>query len=214
MTVDANEDYMDREDEGYISLVLVAVRYVGSSANKNDPSSVNQGRYPARRTFRQGTWYFGLVPESTPDGDSSVGVAWFERAGDWEVEYDPIEVASLMLDKNYLPPNVFGDSPNPRVRERVIDSLGLEDEVEAGQTYEEQLAELAGVDEEEATVGAELSRSEELLQEYDRGTLKEAAKEVREDADDFSLQGVSTEEMADYLAEQDGDEVEAALQEA
>jgi hypothetical protein len=208
--VHANDEFLDLEGEADVTHTLAAIRYTGGGSY-TDPSVNNQGRYPVRQSFASGTWYFSLIPESTPESDPGTGVAWFERSDDFEVEYDPAEIARLMLGKNYLPTNVFGDSPEPRVQQRVLDALGLEDEVEAGQTYEEQLAELAGADEDE--VVDERSRSEELFNDYDRGELKGAVKQVREDADEFSLQGASTEEMAEFLAEQGDDEVEAALQE-
>ena len=210
MGVHANDEFLNLEGEADVTHTLVAIRYTGGGSY-TDPSVNNQGRYPVRQSFASGTWYFSLIPESTPESDPGTGVAWFERSDDFEVEYDPAEIARLMLGKNYLPTNVFGDSPEPRVQQRVLDALGLEDEVKAGQTYEEQLAELAGAD---GDVTVEESREDTLVANYDRGTLKQAVKTVREDSDEFSLRGKSMEEMAGYLAEQDDDEVDAALQEA
>lgn len=210
--VHANDDFLDRAEEEGFDHALVAVRYVGKSPSFADPSAVNQGRYPVRTAFNAGTWYVALIPESTPDADAGTGVAWFERSSEFEVEYGPEKIAEYLLGKNYLPSDVFGDSPDGRVRDKVIDFLGLEDEVEAGQTYEEQLRELAGVENSPATES--VPREEELLGEYDRAELKDATKSARDGPDDFGLRGKSTEDMAQYLAGQNDDEVDAALKEA
>jgi hypothetical protein len=120
----------------------------------------------------------------------------------------------VLLSKNYVDLQAGGpigdDDVLPGFNDKLADALGLEDEIQAGMTYEEQLAELAGVE----NTPAEQPREDELFHAYDRGELKAAVKAVRADADEFSLRGASMEDMAAYLATKDDDAVDAALREA
>jgi hypothetical protein len=92
----------------------------------------------------------------------------------------------------------------------VFDALGIEDPMEAG-PVEAQLRELAGVDAPAENDAGDDGRAASLVDEYSRGQLKAAVKDLREDTDEFSLQGAGVTDMAEFLAEQDEAAVHDAL---
>lgn len=206
MAILANPSYFEQEQQGNTEQVLVAVRYTGKQRFYSNASAWNQGRWPDETSFRQDTWYVGFVPEYVPDGDPGSGLAWFERSSPFEVELSPEGIAAILLEKNYLdlePGGPIGEGETvPGFDRKLQEALGLQDPVDAGASYTEQLKDLAGVD--EAPVEDEdLSREDELVNEYDRGELKAAVKAVREDAEEFSLRGVSMDDMAEFLVDKD-----------
>lgn len=207
MSILANPSYFEQEQLGTIEQALVAVRYVGASRKYSSPAAANQGRFPDRHAFLRNVWYVAFVPETVPDGDSGSGVAWFERSSDFDVEFDPERIAEILLDKNYLdlePGGPIGESDAlPGFNQKVADALGLEDEIEAGATYEDQLKSMAGVDEAAAT--EEADPVDQLVNEHDRAELKERVKAARADAEEFSLRGASMQDMAAFLVETGSD---------
>lgn len=203
MPILANPDYFQKEADGEVEQVLVAVKFVGDNRHYSNNAVVNQGRFPDRMTFIQGQWYVGFVPEETPDYDEGTGIAWFERSGDFEVVFDPEEIAEILLSYNYVdldPAGPIGDGDTlPGYHAKVADALDLEDEIEAGMTHEEQLREMANLDDD---AGPEAQDPvDALVYNHDRGELKELVKEHREDASEFSLRGASMEDMAEFLVE-------------
>lgn len=209
MAILANPSYFEQEQQGNTEQALVAVKYTGKQRFYTNAAAWNQGRWPAETSFRQDTWYVGFVPEYVPEGDSGSGLTWFERSSPFEVELDPAGIAEILLQKNYLelePGGPIGDGDSlPGYYQKLEEGLGLVDEIEAGQTHEEQLRELAGVDEAPA-VEEDLSDEERLVQELDRDELKDRVKEAREDAEEFSLRGASMEEMAEFLVDKEEQE--------
>lgn len=214
MGILANPQYFEQDRAGNAEQVLVAARYVGRSRMYSGSAPVNQGRWPTRQSWLADQWYVAFVPETVPDNDPGAGVAWFERADDFEVEYDPEQIAAILLDRNYVtldPAGPIGDGESvPGFDQALRDALGLEDPIDAGQRYDEQLRDLAGIDE---TGEPEADPAEALVQDYGRSELKAAVKAVRADTDEFSLRGKSMADMADYLVEA-ADDPEAAVREA
>lgn len=203
MAIYANPDYFEREQDGHIEQVLVAVRYVGPSRWFSNPSTATQGRWPTGQNFLVDQWYVAFVPESTPDGDPGEGIAWFERSPAFEVEYDPEAIAAVLVDNNLYeeqPGGPIGDGESvPGFPERVRDALGLEDPVTAGASDVEQLKALAGA----GDGGPERPDPvEEFVSEYDRTELKDVVKATREDTDHFNLRGKSMRDMAEFLVEE------------
>lgn len=214
MAILASPDHFEQDREGEIEQTLVAVRYVGNRRRYTNRSVASQGLWPEYTSFRKGSWYVAFVPESVPDGVSAAGVAWFERNDNFEVAYDPERIAEILLDQNYVdlqPGGPIGERDAlPNFQEKVHDALNLQPQ-HVGGTYEEQLRELADVDED---VGPDdPDPVDELVNAFTRGELSDSVKAVREDSDEFSLRGVTMEEMAEYLVDQT-DDPEATVLEA
>lgn len=201
MAIYANPSYWEQDLAGEFNHVLVAVRYTGPSRRYSNNSAATQGRWPTSQDFLQGHWYTAFVPESTPDNDPGEGIAWFERSPDFEVSYDAEQIAEVLVQQyegEIEAGGPIGDEDTlPEFDERVHEALGLEAPEEAGETYSQQIAELAGVPTEE--VQDDLSPEEQLVQDYDREELKEQVKDEREDSGEFSLRGASMQDMAEFL---------------
>jgi len=209
MGVIALEQNLEQEAAGEIrGLELIALRYTGQHSSVATRGALaSQGRWPGTAPLNAGIWYFALVPDE--------GLAYLENRDDLDIVYadDRERFAEALLSKDRLPDNVFGRGADPELRDRVYEALGLEDPVDGGR-IPNQLRDIAGVNEEDADEGGDDGRAATLVNEYGRDELKAAVKEVREDADEFSLRGAEVTEMAEFLAEQDNNEVHAALEAA
>ena len=209
MGVIALEQNLEQEAAGEIrGLELIALRYTGQHSSVATRGALaSQGRWPGTAPLNAGIWYFALVPDE--------GLAYLENRDDLDIVYadDRERFAEALLSKDRLPDNVFGRGADPELRDRVYEALGLEDPVDGGR-IPNQLRDIAGVDEEDADEGGDDGRAATLVSEYGRGELKAAVKEVREDTDEFGLRGAEVTEMAEFLAEQDNNEVHAALEAA
>ncbi|MFB6189340.1 MAG: hypothetical protein ABEI57_05605 [Halapricum sp.] len=207
MPVYASREHADAEAEGHITRTLVAVRYTGSRSAYRNQAVQNEGDWPANTDFQKGIWSVALVPERS--------LGWWEKHQHFEVSYDPATIAEAFLDANYLPPNVFGVGANQELQSAVFDKLGLEPEREMS-AYEDQLRQVDGVDAEahpDEDDRETEARADELMSEYGRSVLKEAADQLREDADAIKLTAQTTE-IAEWLAARDDqDAVDAALEE-
>lgn len=213
----ANPEYFERDEEGLIDHVLVAVRWVGNSRWYSNNSTHTQGRWPTGQNFLHGSWYVAFVPESVPPGDPGEGIAWFERNEGFEVEYDPARIAEVLLDHGFdgiEAGGPIGDGDTlPGFDEKARNALGIEPVAEAGKTELEQLKELAGMEASPADAPSQ-EPDEYLVNEYDRTALKEAVKATREDTDEFSLRGKSMADMAAYLVDKHGEDAEREVREA
>lgn len=203
MSIYANPSYFEREQEGHIEHVLVAVRYTGPSRWYNNNSAASQGKWPTNQNFLQGIWHVAFVPESTPSGMSGEGVAWFERNEHFDVAFDPETIARAIIEDNGGELNVggpIGEGESVRGFDaKLRESLGLEDPIAAGMPLIDQLYEVAGID---RTEGLDDRGPVELfVDDYDRDELKDLVTDTREDASEFSLRGVSMQDMAEYLVE-------------
>lgn len=207
MAIYANPEYWERDQEGHIDHVLVAVKYTGPDRFYSNNSTATQGRWPTRGNFLQDIWYVAFVPEDTPEGASGEGVAWFDRHEHFEVAYEPADIARAIVEYNggeLVPGGPIGEGDTvPGFDGRVREALGLEEQVQAGKTYEEQLRELADIDDADAV--EEPDPVDEFVGSYTRAELKEVVKATREDAEEFSLRGKSMQDMAEYLVGQEVD---------
>lgn len=213
MGVISLQQNIEAEQSGEIAaLDLIALRYTGENSSLATKGALNsQGKWPGTGPLNQGVWYFALVPDE--------GLGYLEARDDLDVVYadDTEAFAQALLSRNRLPSNVFGRGADLDLQDRVFDALGIEDPMEAG-PVEAQLRGLAGEDVDTTTDGdsedaEDTGRVGSLVDEYTRGELKEAAKRVREDTSDVSLNSSKTE-LAEYLAGEDDAEVNAALKAA
>lgn len=210
----ADQNHLDDAEVGEVTLELVAVRYTGDNTSMAVSNHLNnEGSWPSMATLQgakgePGPWYYALVPDD--------GLAHLENRPDIDLLYgtDRERFAEALLNERRLPENTFGTQADPELRERVFDVLGLKPEVEGGR-IRDQLREIAGVDEEEDDGEDDTSLVQRLVDEYTRGELGDVCKELREDADDYSLrEHQSKQARAEYIAEADDDERAAALEAA
>lgn len=204
MAIYANPTYFEREAEGHIEHVLVAVRYTGPNRWYANNSAHTQGRWPTDANFLEGIWYVGFVPEAIPQGIAGEGVAWFERNEHFDVAFDRATIARVILEyggAELIPGGPIGEGDTlPGFDEKVRDALGLEPPHEAGKPEIDQLYDIADID---RTEGIDTRDAETVfVEDYGRDELKELVKETREDASEFSLRGASMHDMAAYLVEQ------------
>lgn len=192
MTVKSSNNYEELEADGETTLSLVAVTYTGSKSLYRDQAVIHQGRWPSFTAFSPGDTHVGLVPDE--------GLDWWETHNSFNIDYAPAAIAAAFLDSNFLPPQIFGDNVNPDLRDRVLDKFDMEYIPRNEEEIRRELAEIAGRDEDEEAeaVNEEMDFESELL-EHERGDLKEAASELREDSDEISLNSGKTD-FAEYLA--------------
>lgn len=203
----ALQEHVEQERDGETSLELVAVRYVGDNSALAVGNALNaQGRWPGTTSLNQGVAYLALVPDE--------GLGYLEARDDLEVYYSPADIAAAMLEKNYLPPNVFGRGANRELQERVFDQLGLEPAAEAG-PIEDQLRAIAGLDEADETAAEDTDRVASYVDSYSRAELGDACKELRDDAEEFNLrEHQGKHARAEFVASFDEEAAAAALQAA
>lgn len=209
----------DLEEEGKCSLTFIGLRYTGRRStytvdqlrrNAAWPgTSPLQGGHKDSDGKRQpGNVQFGFVPDWTDDGVESRTIAYLERASNLEVLYKPKDIARAMLEKNTLPRSVFDRGYDPRLRERVFEAVGIEDEGARNVPgYREQLREIAEIDEDEDVEAArDTSRVGDYLNDHRRSELQDAAKALgKEDIH------VGPVELATFLADQPADLARQAL---
>ena len=198
MTIKTNRDQQELEADGEDELTLAAVTYTGSQSVYNASATRQQGGWPATSGFNAGVTEVALIP--------SKRLGFWERHEDFEIDYDDASLAAAFLEKNYLPPRVFGADVDRDLRDRVLDFLGIDVKRNAA-AYREALAEVAGPDVE---AGEDTDPHETRQSDFDdakRSTLQRAAEaHGRSDVD-----SAGREELADYLAEQDDDDVDATI---
>ena len=210
-SITLSQNQLEQEQEGDLKLELVALRYTGSRSSFDVTSHLQPAGWPKNTPLNGGAgsdpgpWYFAFTPDH--------GLATLENRDDLEVVYsDQRErFAELLLEQRRLPTNVFGPGADNRLRERVYDALGIVDPVEGG-PVKQQLRDLAGVEATDDGNDTDLTLVERLCDTYDRDELGAAAKELREDAEEFDLRdNAGKRDRAEYLAGFDDDERNAAL---
>jgi hypothetical protein len=236
-----HEDYThELEQEGRVETALIGLRYTGSKSSVAPNTPRQNGGWPGTRTFQggpptdrdengkvvardPGPIQIGLNPDWLDDSVEGGSLVGLEALPDFEVIYDETAIAKAMLEKNYLPPSVFGSPPDQtggervtpdyEVRQAVFEHLDLDD-IGSGpgshETYREQLAEIADVDLDEDEDTVESGRVQELQADHTRADLKDAVDALRAGPDEITLQGGKAE-FAEWLAQQDPRDVRAAL---
>lgn len=182
------------EAEGRDELTLASVRYTGRRSIYNDEALGRQGNFPSSAALsggngdQPGPWKLVLIP--------SRNLGWFETHADLEIAYGRETMAEAILEKNYLPPRVFGANFNTDLRDRVFDHLGIDQPRRTAADYREVLAEIAGVDD----PGEETTSFEGP--DYDL-TRSELQKVTGSFPNDLHLGRANTTDMEDFLREQD-----------
>lgn len=227
---DPDRTIFESEERGYVSLVLVAVRYVGDQSSVSPTQMINDAAWPHRSAFQGGPKdpdgsgrlpgppKGALIADWVDESGENRTIEAIESNSDFEVIYRPERIARAMLEANYLDPKVFNPGAsgfNPQLRERVFDQLGLTgggaiyDEAE----YRAQLREIAGVEADADQIRAETrddSRVTEYRQTHDRDTLVDAATILGMDRDD--AEGKGKIELATWLADHDAQAARFALE--
>lgn len=176
---------LDLAAEDRVETILVGLRYTGPESTASPRRARDSGGWPGRSIFQggdPGRIQLGVVPDTidqeTVEGGSLAGL---ESLADFDVVYDPAELASAILEENYLPPSAFGgerQAPNYDVREAVFETLGLDEALgtapEAEDKLREALAEVAGMDLSEDEAAPDAERERTYAEEYSRGHLYRA----------------------------------------
>ena len=182
--IHTHPDHHDLEEQGEIELVLIGLRYTGGRTIENTPQIQKRGGWQGPVRWNPGQVRFGFVPDwAGEDIEQGRNVSNIEQMGKFDVIYDPSEIAEILLRKNYLPPNVFGQAHDRRVRTRFFEEMGMEpagivyDRSDEG-PYRDQLREIAGieVDDTEQAEDAARSFSQEIKDDYPRSKVKSAAE--------------------------------------
>lgn len=197
MVVKSSQRHLDDEADGKRALELVVVTYTGPKSVYSDPAVRIQGHWPAYSTFQAGIPEVALVPDE--------GLGYFESHADFDIEYGREPIAEALLDKNYIAPEVFSAGSGGKTRQRILDELGIERVPTTEEGIREELVEIAGREEDPDEEPVELPAR--LTDKFTRQKLKDAADELREDADDIELTAGKTE-FAEWLAGQDMTETE------
>jgi len=235
MTLVHNEQQtVDLEQEDKVDTIVAGLRYTGPKSTAPPTRPRRQGGWPGRASFQggpvaaesddgtvaerdPGPIQIGIIPDRI-DSDYVEGgtLPGLETLSDFEVVYDPAELAGAILNGNYLPANVFGaerTAPDYDVRERVVEALDLPDSLgtagspNAERRIREALAETAGVDLDDEEP-ADASREIEYRNEYTRSDLYHAAQELDRNVEWATA---TKTEMAALLAQESPGDVRDAL---
>jgi len=224
---------VDLEDEEYVDTIVVGLRYTGTKSVVPPRRPRDQGGWPGRATFQggpvaerdedgtvverePGPMQLGIVPDRV-DGDHVDGgsLPGLENLPDFEVIYDPAELAQVLLEENYLPPDAFGgpeSNPDYEIRQRVFDWLDVPDRLgtapAAGPELREALAETAGIDVDEEEP-PDASRKREYKAGHTRSDLYHAANTLGHEVEWATAKKT---ELAELLAEEPAAEVREALE--
>lgn len=233
MTIHTEDLTQELEQDGKVKTAVIGVRYTGPRTSASPDVLRRQAGWPGDTPLQggpidpvtgeraPGPVQIGINPDWVDDDTVSGGtVAGIEAHSDFDVVYDPADLAAALLERNFLPPNAFGSegsSYEPPVRRALFDKLGLEDAgtcPAAAQDYRDQLAEIAGLDDvDDGEQPEDKQRTQRYLDEHTRAELKDAVKAVREGSDEISLRGKNKSDFAEWLAQQDPAEVTEALKE-
>lgn len=190
-TVHTHPKHHKLEEEGEVELVLIALRYTGGRTIENTPQIQERGGWQGPVRWNPGQERIGFVPDWAAESlEQGRNVANIERMGKFEVIYDPAEIAEILLKKNYLPPNVFGQAHDRKVRTRFFEEMGMEPEGIVydradEEPYRQQLREIAGieVDDDKQAEDAARSFGTEIQNDYPRSDVEVAAEILDYDGD-------------------------------
>lgn len=191
------------EAAGEEELVLTVLTYNGTRSIWRPPE--NQG-WPGLGVMQKGAPMVVLLPDTR--------LGFWESHADVDVEYSPEAVASALVTENTLDDQVFGSGYDPDLRDRVFEHLGLDPAYDAD-GYREQLIDIAGVDESDATdeMDPEAARREELMGST-RNTLLAVAGTDEIDHGLGSLNSATKSDLAEALTAFDDEKVDALIEDA
>lgn len=233
--IHTHPQFHDLEDEARINTTFVGLRYTGSRSTMPPDRPQQRGAWPGDAVFQgavgdsdgsdgdddpaDAPLQLGIVPDTLDEESVDGGtVAGLEALSDFEVVYDPTELAATILQLNALPVPVFGGdrkTPDYAVRQRVYDRLGLDDRgrqaPEAEDGLREALADVADIEDPDTddTIKRQ-SREDELVEEHPRSTLLSAASELDIDTEG-GLTSATKRELAAAMVESSKAEVREAL---
>jgi hypothetical protein len=223
--IHAEDLTIELEGEEKVDTVVAGLRYTGDASTQPPRRPRDSGGWPGRASFQgaqgdddAGPIQIGVIPDRI-DGDYVEGgtLPGLENLPDFEVVYDPAELAEAILKENYLPPSVFGGpqtAPDYEVRERVFDALGLEQSIgtaettDAEQRIREALAEVAGKELTDDDAPLDKSRANEYADEHTRSELYNACDAL---GLDVAWKDAKKVEMSEMLADESPGDVRAAL---
>jgi len=215
ITLNSAEEF---EEKGHADLEFVGFRYIGDRSTKTDQDVRQRAGYDGPAKFQQGHVYFAILPTHLSDDhveNSEMGVHALEARSDFEVLYDAERIAEALLNRNYLPPDVFYEGFDRWKRAKVMAKLELDD---AGRVYDtsdegpyrEQLRAIANID-----AGGEESvskqRTDDYVGRFSRSDASEVVKLLRQDADEIDLRTAGLTDMAEYLTRFQAATVEDAV---
>jgi len=215
ITLDSAEAF---EEKGHADLEFVGFRYIGDRSTKTDQDIRQRAGYDGPAKFQRDRVYFAILPTNLSDDhveNSEMGVHALEARSDFEVLYDAERLAKALLDRNYLPPDVFYEGFDRWKRAKVMAKLALDD---AGRVfdkddetpYRKQLRTIADVDtDDEASVSKQ--RADEYTGRFSRSDASEVVKVLRQDADEIDLRTAGLTDMAEYLTRFEAASVEDAV---
>jgi len=215
ITLNSAEEF---EEKGHADLEFVGFRYIGDRSTKTDQDIRQRAGYDGPPKFQQGRVYFAILPTNLSDDhveNSEMGVHALEARSDFEVLYDAERLAKALLDRNYLPTDVFYEGFDRWKRAKVMAKLDLDDGgrvFDKGDeaVYREQLREIGGVDtDDEASVSKQ--RADEYTGRFSRSDASEVVKVLRQDADEIDLRTAGLTDMAEYLTRFEAASVEDAV---
>ncbi|ELZ84455.1 hypothetical protein C453_12951 [Haloferax elongans ATCC BAA-1513] len=206
------------EEKGHAEVEFVGFQYVGDQSTKTDHDIRRRVGYSGPPKFQQGQVYFALLPtflDSDHVANSNMGVHALEARNDFEVIYDAERLAEALLERNYLPPEVFYEGFDRYKRRKVLEKLDLDD---AGRVfakddeepYRDQLRAIAGIERDEAADVSQ-QRADEYVSRFSRSGASEIVKLLRQDADEIDLRTAGLTDMAKYLTRFDPAVVETAV---
>lgn len=224
-TTNDNLTIFDAAEEGLCNLVLVAVRYVGRRSAVPAHDKRREAGWPGHAAFqaygddddrRPGSPQFAILPDwFDPDVEEDRTVEAFEADEKFEVYYDQRSIAEALLERNYLPPNVFSRGYDDQVRDVVFDQLDVGYEGTDEATFREELREIAGLEADEEALAEETrddARVSEYRQAHPRSELATAARILGfddESESDADRSGII--ELSMWLADQDAEAVRFAF---
>jgi len=206
------------EEKGHTEVEFVGFRYTGDESTKTDHDVRNRTGYNGPPKFQRGQVYLALLPtwlDPEHVENSNIGVHAVEARNDFDVIYDPERLAEALLERNYLPPDVFYEGFDPWMRQHVFDKLELEDvgrirNKDDEEPFRDQLREIAGIErDDEAAVSQQ--RADEYTGRFSRSDASKIVKLLRQDADEIDLRTAGLTDMAEYLTRFEADTVETAV---
>jgi len=205
-------------EKGHAEVEFVGFRYTGDQSTKTDHDVRSRTGYNGSPKFQRVQTYLALLPtwlDETKIENSNIGVQAIEARNDFEVIYDAKRLAKALLERNYLPPDIFYEGFDRWKRQKVLEKLDLDDSgrvygKDDEEPYRDQLREIAGIErDEEAAVSQQ--RSDGYVDRFSRSDASEIVKVLRQDADEIDLRTAGLTDMAEYLTRFEPETVEQAV---
>lgn len=174
------------EEKEHAEVEFVGFRYTGDQSARADLDVRERAGYNGPHKFQQGQVYLALLPTYLdPDHveNSGMGVHALEARNDFEVIYDRATLAEALLERNYLPTDVFYEGFDRWKRQKVMDKLGLDDhgrvfEKDDETPYREELREIAGLERDDGESVSQ-QRTDEYVSRFSRSEAQAIVETLR-----------------------------------